>query len=185
MASFDPTAPVGAFLPRNLRLAGRIAVRRFGRVMSSAALVCLFLLFAAANFSHWRSTGAPSGLGLMVLEAWVAALFIVRRQTVELSRRRLAWIAAPIGSFAMLLARPGGDGLPQVLCEVVQLSGLLVAFLSLATLGRSFGIAAAYRGVKTRGPYRFVRHPTTWAYPTAISVTSPRTKIRRTSFCCS
>ena len=64
----------------------------------------------------------------------------------------------------MLLARPGGDGLPRVLCEVVQLSGLLVAFLSLATLGRSFGIVAANRGVKTRGPYRFVRHPTYMGY---------------------
>ena len=164
MASFDSTAPVGAFLPRDVRFAGRIAARRFGRVMSSAALVCLFLFFAAANFSHWRSTGAPSGLGITVLEAWVAALFVVRRQTLELSRRRLAWIAAPIGSFAMLLARPGGDGLPQVLCEVVQLSGVLVVFLSLATLGRSFGIVAANRGVKTRGPYRFVRHPAYMGY---------------------
>jgi protein-S-isoprenylcysteine O-methyltransferase Ste14 len=31
--------------------------------------------------------------------------------------------------------------------------------VSLGTLGRSFGIVAANRGVKTRGPYRFVRHP--------------------------
>jgi len=44
------------------------------------------------------------------------------------------------------------------------LSGVLVAFLSLATLGRSFGIVAANRGVKTRGPYRFVRHPAYTGY---------------------
>jgi protein-S-isoprenylcysteine O-methyltransferase Ste14 len=39
-----------------------------------------------------------------------------------------------------------------------------VALLSLGTLGRSFGIVAANRGVKTRGPYRLVRHPAYFGY---------------------
>ena len=159
MASFDATARLGGFLTDADSSALRRVVRRCGEVVSRAGLVTLFSFFAWANYSHWRSSGAPSGLGITLLEAWVATLFLVRRPTRELSRRPVAWIAAPIGTFAMLLARPGGDGLSHVLCEAVQLCGVLVAFLSLATLGRSFGIVAADRGVKTRGPYRFVRHP--------------------------
>jgi protein-S-isoprenylcysteine O-methyltransferase Ste14 len=76
----------------------------------------------------------------------------------------LAWLAAPIGSFAMLLARPTDGGLPYLACELVQLAGLLIALASLGTLGRSFGIIAANRGVKTRGPYRLVRHPAYLGY---------------------
>lgn len=159
MASFDATAPAGAFWPPDARVVFHKVARRSGQLLARAGLVCLFLFFAWANFAHWRSTGEPSGLGITVVEAWVAALFVVRRQTQQLSRRSLAWIAAPIGTFAMLFARPGGSGLPQLFCELLQLSGVLVAFCSLAALGRSFGIVAADRGVKTRGPYRLVRHP--------------------------
>jgi protein-S-isoprenylcysteine O-methyltransferase Ste14 len=137
----------------------RTKLHRLGQVLSRGVLVALFLLFAWANFSHWRSTGKPSGLGTTALEGWAALLFLVRRSPERLSLSPLAWVAAPIGSFAMLLARPHGAGLPQLPCELLQLAGVLFALASLATLGRSFGIVAADRGLKTSGPYRFVRHP--------------------------
>ena len=137
----------------------RTKLRRLGQVLSRGVLVALFLLFAWANFSHWRSTGKPSGLGTTALEGWAALLFLVRRSPERLSLKPLAWVAAPIGSFAMLLARPHGGGLPQLPCELLQLAGVLFALASLATLGRSFGIVAADRGLKTSGPYRFIRHP--------------------------
>ena len=34
-----------------------------------------------------------------------------------------------------------------------------MATASVLTLGRSFGVVAANRGIKTHGPYRIVRHP--------------------------
>jgi len=133
--------------------------RRIGAVVSRGGLVALFVLFAWANFSHWRATGKPSGLGTTALEGWAALLFLVRRPADRLSRRPLAWVAAPVGSFAMLLARPYRGGLPQLPCELLQLGGVLFALAGLATLGRSFGLVAADRGLKTGGPYRLVRHP--------------------------
>jgi protein-S-isoprenylcysteine O-methyltransferase Ste14 len=133
--------------------------RRLGSAFSRALLVILFAGFAWANFQRWRSTGEPSGLGTTLLEGWVAALFLVRRPTAQVSSSRLAWVAATVGSFAMLLARPTSGGLPELYCEAVQLIGVGLALLSLGTLGRSFGIVAANRGVKTQGPYRLVRHP--------------------------
>jgi protein-S-isoprenylcysteine O-methyltransferase Ste14 len=140
------------------------ALRRAGSLVARAILVGLFVLFAWANFAHWRATGKPSGLGTTLLEGWAALLFLVRRPADSLSGRPLAWLAAPIGSFAMLFARPAAGGLMPVACEVLQLLGVLLAFVSLATLGRSFGLVAANRGVKTRGPYRLVRHPAYTGY---------------------
>jgi protein-S-isoprenylcysteine O-methyltransferase Ste14 len=164
MASFDTTARFERISrPRRLPAVGP-ALRRLGPGLSRALLVTLFAVFAWANFSHWRATGAPSGLGTTLLEGWAALLFLARRGPHTLSLRPIAWIAAPIGSFAMLLARPTETGLPHYACEVVQLVGLLIAVASLGTLGRSFGIVAANRGVKTRGPYRFVRHPAYFGY---------------------
>jgi protein-S-isoprenylcysteine O-methyltransferase Ste14 len=132
---------------------------RVGSLLSRALLVLLFGAFAWANLSHWRSTGEPSGLGIMLLEGWVALMFLVRRPATEVSFSRLAWIAAPIGTFAMLLGRPAEGGLSPLLCELVQLAGVGFALVSLTALGRSFGLVAANRGVKTRGPYGLVRHP--------------------------
>src|SRR5437016_4086317 len=123
-------------------------VQRIGSLLARASLVVLFVLFAWANFAHWRSTGKPSGLGTTMLEGWAALLFIVRRPANRLSVRPIAWLAAPIGSFVMLLARPAEGGLAPLPCELLQLLGVVFAFASLATLGRSFGLVAANRGVK-------------------------------------
>lgn len=134
-------------------------MRLIGSILSRGLLVLLFILFARANFDHWRDTGQPSGLGTTVLEGWVALLFIIRRPAQRISTRPIAWVAAPVGSFAMLLARPTDAGLAQLPCELLQVAGVAFAFVSLATLGRSFGLVAANRGVKQGGPYRIVRHP--------------------------
>src|SRR5256885_16958695 len=84
--------------------------RRAAALLARAGLVTLFLLFAWANFTHWRSTGEPSGLGTTLLEGWGADLFLVRRRPDAVSHRPLAWIAAAIGRFAMLLARASRGG---------------------------------------------------------------------------
>jgi protein-S-isoprenylcysteine O-methyltransferase Ste14 len=41
----------------------------------------------------------------------------------------------------------------------LQLIGLVLCVASFAALGRSFGFAAADRGLKQRGPYSVIRHP--------------------------
>lgn len=135
-------------------------MREYRRYATNSALVVLYSLFVWANFTTTRHTGSPTGIGLMVLEGWVAALFLFRREAFTVSGSAVAWVAAPIGSFAMILGRPAGSaGLSHAVAESVQLAGVAVAIVSLAALGRSFGIVAANRGVRTSGPYRFVRHP--------------------------
>ena len=134
---------------------------RAKRIAGNALLVVLFLLFAYANFRRWRETGRPVGFGTTLLGATVAFLFIVRRPPEQTSHRVVAWLAAPIGTFGMLLARPvehPNPG-PALALELLQLVGVIFAFAGLGMLGRSFGLVAANRGVKTSGLYRLVRHP--------------------------
>jgi protein-S-isoprenylcysteine O-methyltransferase Ste14 len=41
----------------------------------------------------------------------------------------------------------------------VQMVGLTLVIISFSTLGKSFGVVAANRGLKVGGPYKLVRHP--------------------------
>ena len=136
------------------------------RVATSAPVAVLWLAFAIANFQNWRETHRPVGLGATALELLIATLFVVRRSPWVVSRSPLAWLAAAIGTFGMLAARPAFHPLGglELLYSGLQLAGALLAASAVITLGRSFGIVAANRGIRTGGPYRFVRHPLYSAY---------------------
>jgi len=136
------------------------------RLLGNAGLLVLFGAFAYSNLMRWVETGRPVGLGIVCVEAMTAALFILRHPSQATSRRTIAWLAAPVGAFSMLLARPieNPDAGPFAVLEVVQIVGLAIAFVGLGFLGRSFGIVAALRRVKTSGVYGYVRHPIYSAY---------------------
>lgn len=136
------------------------------RVVLKAALVLLFLGFAYANFARWHDTGRPVGLGATLLEAFTACLFVIRRPPLATSGRPVAWVSASIGAFAMLGARPVASphAGPLAAFEVLQLAGFAIVLVALGALGRSFGIVAANRGVKTTGLYSLVRHPAYTGY---------------------
>lgn len=136
------------------------------RIAVSTPVVVLWALFAAANFQEWRTTHRPVGLGATVLELIVATLFIFRRPPLTVSRSPLAWIAATIGTFGTLAERPAYHPLGHLglLYAGMQVAGVLFASFAMVSLGRSFGIVAANRGVRTGGAYRYVRHPVYAAY---------------------
>jgi protein-S-isoprenylcysteine O-methyltransferase Ste14 len=136
------------------------------RIATSAPVAVLWLFFAVANFENWRETHRLTGLGATALELLVATLFIVRRSPWVVSRSPLAWTAAAIGTFGMLAARPAYHpiGSLELLYGGLQVAGALLAAAAVISLGRSFGIVAANRGIRTGGPYRVVRHPLYSAY---------------------
>ncbi|HKD33396.1 MAG TPA: isoprenylcysteine carboxylmethyltransferase family protein [Gaiellaceae bacterium] len=136
------------------------------RILLKASLVVLFLGFAYANLARWHETGRPVGLGAVLLEAFTAFLFIIRRAPLMTSARPLAWVSASLGAFAMLAARPVAhpDAGPFAALELLQLIGFAIVLVALGALGRSFGIVAANRGVRTAGLYSFVRHPAYTGY---------------------
>jgi protein-S-isoprenylcysteine O-methyltransferase Ste14 len=125
-------------------------------------------LFVVAHLRLWLATHRPAGLGLVLLETFTVGLLIVRRRPRLTTRSPLAWAVAGAGSFSILLVRPArGSALPLATTQTVQLLGFALALASLVTLGRSFGIVAANRGIRTIGPYRLVRHPLYASYAVA------------------
>ena len=95
------------------------------------------------------------------MELVVATLFFIRRKPWVTSREPLAWAATAFGCWGMLTARPAYApvlGL-EAFWFALQLAGAAAAVYSLGVLGRSFGLVAANRGVRTGGPYGLVRHP--------------------------
>jgi protein-S-isoprenylcysteine O-methyltransferase Ste14/uncharacterized membrane protein (UPF0127 family) len=153
----EPTAA----LATEARAASMQRTRRRNRIALNVVLATVYLIFAVANLASWRSTGRPVGLGIMALELMVATLFFLRRDPWVTSSAPLAWVSTSIGTFGMLAARPGHApvfGLGPVYVGL-QLVGAAAAAYSLGALGRSFGLVAANRGIRTAGPYRLVRHP--------------------------
>jgi len=69
----------------------------------------------------------------------------------------------PYAQVAYLRWMPGDPAWPDGGLVLVTLAACL-SIASLLTLGRSFGVWPALRGLMTKGPYRFVRHPMYLSY---------------------
>jgi protein-S-isoprenylcysteine O-methyltransferase Ste14 len=147
---------------------------------SNILIGVLFAFFAFAAFLSWRSTGHIQSLVLAFQELLIVGLAITRHHSIAESRSAWDWIVALLGTAAPLLQRPtppvGGDTVSVfqqalVASPVLESIGLafqivstILATVAVISLGRSFGIVAANRGVRTSGLYRFVRHPLYGSY---------------------
>jgi protein-S-isoprenylcysteine O-methyltransferase Ste14 len=91
----------------------------------------------------------------------VVVAYLVRRPARVVTRRFRDWLLAFGGTFLPVLLRPDGAHLKWGLewGLALQFCGVAICLCSFLALGRSFGFAAADRGLVWRGPYRIVRHP--------------------------
>jgi protein-S-isoprenylcysteine O-methyltransferase Ste14 len=141
------------------------SVVRFQFIGANILIGVLFTFFSYAAFMTWRSTGNVQPLILAFQELLIVGLAITRHHTVAESRSAWDWVVALVGTGAPLLQRPG---LVLPVLEPIglglQIVGTALATLAVMSLGRSFGIVAANRGVRTTGFYRFVRHPLYGSY---------------------
>jgi protein-S-isoprenylcysteine O-methyltransferase Ste14 len=141
------------------------AVLPGGRLASKLGLCTLYLLFAYAHLVSLSSDGFRLSLGLLALfESAMVALVFLRRDSSDVDLSALAVLAGLIGSFAALGFRPVAGGHDLVIGEAVQVVGVTLQLGASLSLGRSFGLVPANRGVKTGGLYRIVRHPFYFAY---------------------
>ena len=130
-------------------------------IVSTATPVALLSLFAIVHVEHWLDSGSLAGLGLALQETVLIVLYLLRRRAKESLNSLGAWIAALLGSYGVLLLRPDGYVFlgAETFIVGLQLFGAALAVIASISLGRSFGIVAANRGVKTDGAYSIVRHP--------------------------
>ncbi len=90
----------------------------------------------------------------------LVGMFLTRRRTNTTSTRPWDWFVATIGGWLPLAMRPQeAGGSIEAFGTFLQVAGLSCVIVSFSTLGKSFGVVAANRGLKVGGPYRFVRHP--------------------------
>ena len=99
---------------------------------------------------------------LVISESLGVVLILLRRRSASLSSHPFDWaLSFSAVSAPLLLTTPAAANpfMPEALVTTLMLMGLLVQISGKLALGRSFGLVPANRGVKTRGLYRFVRHP--------------------------
>jgi protein-S-isoprenylcysteine O-methyltransferase Ste14 len=118
-------------------------------------------LFVQASIQAYLSSHRLIGAAFVAEQTWIVVAYLVRRPARAVSRRATDWLLAFGGTFGGVLFRPNGAHLHWGLDAGlgVQLVGLVICVWALSALGRSFGFAAADRGLVRRGPYRVIRHP--------------------------
>lgn len=132
-------------------------------------LALLFAVFAYQGLLHWQSTQRVHALIFAAHEAILVILVVTRRDAVEVSPSMKDWVIAVIGSAAPLLQRPT-DAMPESIAFLgsvalgLQVLGASATILAALSLGRSYGVVPANRGIKSGGMYRFVRHPIYGSY---------------------
>ena len=124
-------------------------------------IIGLFTLMAVRMGLNYIETGRFTGLLLLLSEALVVVLTLFRRPAVVIDRTlraRLLTITAMIGP---PLVRPTAltPIVPDAVTVAISTVGLLVIIAGKMSLGRSFGLIPANRGIVSSGLYRVVRHP--------------------------
>jgi hypothetical protein len=130
-------------------------------MLQDATLVVVSALFFYFQARHVAVDHSLSAVGFAVEQGILVVLFLTRRRSNVTSTRPWDWLIAAGGAWGPLAVRAQGDSAlaAELIGVAVQFAGLALVAVFFTFLGRSFGIVAANRGLKTAGPYRFVRHP--------------------------
>jgi protein-S-isoprenylcysteine O-methyltransferase Ste14 len=149
-------------LPQPLGLtAARLDAERLADLVARAVIIVLFSLMAIRFGSDFLATGRVTGLLLLVSEALVVVLTVVRRSAAVVDRSMRARLLTALSMLGPPLLQPAQVAalLPQSLTVGLSAVGLAIVIAGKITLGRSFGLMPANRGVVCSGLYRIVRHP--------------------------
>lgn len=103
---------------------------------------------------------------IVVSELLVVVFIVYRKMSADISMRVQDWAVAGLGTCLPLtaIAQEPFPVVSPFACLCVMLFGICLQLTSKIFLNRSFGIVPANRGVKTRGPYAFIRHPIYFGY---------------------
>jgi protein-S-isoprenylcysteine O-methyltransferase Ste14 len=134
---------------------------RVRELLARSCIVVLFTLLSVNLLGQFLRTGRVTGLLLLAGEALVVVLTVVRRRArlVDRSFAAAAITTLSLAGPPLLRASDVAPVMPDAFTAIVSAIGLMLVIVGKLTLGRSFGIVPANRGVVSRGPYGIVRHP--------------------------
>jgi protein-S-isoprenylcysteine O-methyltransferase Ste14 len=135
--------------------------RDFADVAGKLAIVALFTFMAVNLGLDFARTGRPTGLLLLASEALVVVLTVFRRAPRVVDRSMRARALTILSLVGPPLVRPAGIPplAPELFTALFSALGLLIVIGGKMSLGRSFGLMPANRGIVSSGLYRIVRHP--------------------------
>jgi protein-S-isoprenylcysteine O-methyltransferase Ste14 len=121
----------------------------------------LFFALAWRLLDDFLLTGRATDLLLLVGEALVVVLTCLRRPASVVDRRPIVRLVTAVSMTSPLLSQPSSSAplIPEATAAMLLGIGLLVVVGGKMSLGYSFGLLPANRGVMERGLYRIVRHP--------------------------
>lgn len=166
-----PSGLAGGFTarPASVAIPPSDARRRdLGELASKTIIVVLFSMMAVRLAADARATGHVTGVLLMVSEALVVVLTMFRRPAGLVDRTLNARLLTALSMFGPPLVRPASSMAlaPEALTAMITGIGLMIVVFGKVSLGRSFGLTPANRGVVCSGVYRCVRHPIYLGYLT-------------------
>jgi protein-S-isoprenylcysteine O-methyltransferase Ste14 len=151
--------------PTDARSAGSPALDA-GEVIARATIVVAFGFLAFRFATHFMQTGQITGLMLLASEALVVILTVFRRTAGVVDRSVRARVLTSVSLAGPLLLVPVVNRalMAEMVTATLSACGLLVVIAGKLSLGRSFGLMPANRGIVSTGLYRLVRHPIYMGY---------------------
>lgn len=139
----------------------RLDAERLGDVLSRAVIIVLFSFMAVRFGADFLQTGRLTNLLLLISEMLVVALTVLRRAAASVDRSARARLLTTLSLLGPPLVKPAQMTplLSPSFTVAASAIGLAIVIAGKVTLGRSFGLMPANRGVVSSGVYRLVRHP--------------------------
>lgn len=124
-------------------------------------IVALFSFMAVRLGADFLATGRLTGLLLLASEALVVVYTVARRAPAVVDRSLRARVLTFMSMLGPPLVRPSSIApiAPELVTVGLSVFGLLIVIGGKISLGRSFGLIPANRGIVSTGLYRLVRHP--------------------------
>ena len=121
----------------------------------------MFLLLSMNLLDDFLRTQRITGLLLLVSESLVVVLTVMRRRACLVDTSAAALTITTIALLGPPLLRTGNVPglLPDAFTALISGAAIGLVIAGKFTLGRSFGIVPANRGIVDKGPYLLVRHP--------------------------
>ncbi len=140
----------------------------------------LFFALAWRLLGDFIQTNRATDLLLLVGEALVVVLTCLRRPASVVDRRPVVRLVTAVSMTFPLLSEPAHVApiIPEAAAAMLLGLGLLVVVGGKISLGYSFGLLPANRGVMERGLYRLVRHPDLSGLPADAHSVSRRPSVR-------